>query len=48
MIAGLILKKQILRERYYEFARAGSGDLLCILFSDIGGRIQSNEKSLSQ
>ena len=48
LIISSINKIHILRERHYEFACIAGGDLLYILFSDIGGRIQSDEKSLSQ
>jgi hypothetical protein len=48
LIDSSIIKIHILRERYYEFAGCNSGSLLYFVFSDIGSRIQSDEKSLSQ
>ena len=38
----------ILIKRCYEFNYAAGGDIWSVFFDDIGGRFQSNEKSLSQ
>jgi hypothetical protein len=48
LMTSSINKTHILRERHYEFAGVDSGSLLYSVFNDIGSRIQSDEKSLSQ